>query len=784
MKLSELSAGQSCRIEKVGGEGVLRQHFLDMGIIPGHFITFMKAAPMGDPLEFTISGYEITLRKNEAAQIEVSDVGVEIPPIVQPDLSRRSKHPGYGQSGIYHSKKDEKPLPEGTIISFALLGQQNCGKTTLFNALTGSNQHVGNFPGVTVDSKEGMIRDYKDTSIVDLPGIYSMSPYSAEELVSRNYVLDNKPRGIINIVDGTNIERNLYLTLQIMELGKPMVLAVNMMDELHNNSGEILVNEMEEMLGIPVVPISAATGEGVHELMEHAYHVAKYQEYPEKIDYCDENDNNGAIHRALHAIMHLIEDHAKASDVPVRFAASKLAEGDDNILARLNLDDNEKEMLEHIIIQMENESGLDRAAAIAAMRYDFIKKVCEKSVIRPKESKEHLRSAKIDKVLTGKYTAIPCFVLIMALIFYLTFGAIGPVLQGLLEKGIGALSAAVDRVMTASEVNRSIHSLVIDGIFNGVGSVVSFLPIIVILFLFLSLLEDSGYLARVAFVMDKPLRKLGLSGKSIVPLLIGFGCSVPAIMSTRTLSSERDRKMTILLTPFMSCPAKLPIYVFFTAAFFPKYAGLIMVCLYLLGILMAVIMSSIYKKTIFKGHASPFVMELPNYRLPGFRNTMFLLWEKAKDFLSKAFTVILLATIVVWFLESFDLHLNAVHDSKDSILAMISGLIAPLFAPMGMGDWRFVTALISGFIAKESVVSTLKVLFGEGNTILSVMGSASAMAMLVFSLLYTPCAASIAAVRREMGRKWSLGVVLIQCFIAWIAALLVYLVFTGIQNLI
>ena len=776
MNLSELKAGQSCEIKSVNGEGVLRQHFLDMGIIPGHNITFMKAAPMGDPLEFTISGYEITLRKDEATRIEVTNVGVEIPPIPQPDISRRAKHPGYGQNGIYHSKKDENPLPEGTIISFALLGQQNCGKTTLFNALTGSNQHVGNFPGVTVDRKEGSIRGYSDTTIVDLPGIYSMSPYSAEEIVSRNYVLDDKPRGIINCVDGTNIERNLYLTLQAMELGKPMVLAVNMMDELHNNSGEILVNEMEEMLGIPVVPISAAKGEGIEELMDHAYHVAKYQEYPEKIDYCDEKDNGGAIHRALHAIMHLIDDHAKKYDIPVRFAAAKLAEGDEDLLERLKLDQNEKEMLEHIIIQMENESGLDRAAAIASMRYDFIRKVCEKSVIRPKESKEHIRSAKIDKLLTGKYTAIPCFVLIMAAIFFLTFNVIGAGLQNLMTRGISALGGQIDTVMTNAGVNKTLHSLVIDGIFGGVGNVLSFLPIIVVLFLFLSLLEDSGYLARVAFVMDKPLRKLGLSGKSIVPLLVGFGCSVPAVMATRTLSSERDRKMTILLTPFMSCPAKLPIYAFFAAAFFPKTAGLITIGLYILGILMGILMSYIYRKTLFKGNASPFVMELPNYRMPGFRNTMFLLWEKAKDFLSKAFTVILLATIIVWFLETFDFGFNVVSDSATSMLATVSGIIAPIFAPIGLGDWRLVTSMISGFIAKESVVSTLSVLMGDGLLVTGIMTSAQAASMLVFSLLYTPCVAAISAIRRELGRKWAVGVVVIQCLIAYVAALAVYLI--------
>lgn len=711
MTLKDLEIGKSAVITSVGGKGALRQHFLDMGMIPGAEVTVVKFAPMGDPMELQVHGYELTLRLAEAEQIEIEQI---------PRRSRSHKgieslsdaeHPGLGEEGKYHSKKDEHPLPEGTTLTYALVGNQNCGKTTLFNKLTGSNQHVGNFPGVTVDRKTGSIKGHPNTEITDLPGIYSMSPYSSEEIVSRNFVLDEKPSAIINIVDATNIERNLYLTMQLLEMDIPMVVALNMMDEVLGNQGSIDVNMMEALLGVPVIPISAAKNEGVDELVNHALHIAKYQEHPLRQDFCDKNDHDGAVHRCIHAVMHLIEDHAALADIPSRFAATKAIEGDPLIMEKLKLDTNETEMLEHIVQQMETERQIDRSAAIADMRFDFIERLCEQTVVKPKESKERIRSEKIDRILTGKYTAIPCFIGIMALVFYLTFNVIGAWLQGILEIGIDKISALTDAALTAANVNSAMHSLVIDGIFTGVGSVLSFLPVIVTLFFFLSLMEDSGYIARVAFVMDKLLRKIGLSGRSIVPMLIGFGCTVPAVMATRTLTSERDRKMTILLTPFMSCTAKLPIYSFFVNAFFPKKGGLIMTGLYLLGIFVGILAALLYNGTLFKGEPVPFVMELPNYRLPGAKNVAQLLWEKAKDFLQRAFSVILLATMVVWFLQSFDLHLNLVKDSSDSILAMAAGLLVPIFKPLGLGDWRICTALISGFMAKESVVSTLEVLF-------------------------------------------------------------------------
>lgn len=780
MTLRDLPIGKTATILSVGGEGALRQHFLDMGLIPKGEVTMVKYAPMGDPMELRIHSYELTLRLADAEKIEITDVrdsqpaGMSKKPVLQ--SQRPIPHPGLGEGGKFHEKSTENPLPDTEILTFALAGNQNCGKTTLFNQLTGSSQHVGNFPGVTVDRKDGVIRGYSNTSVTDLPGIYSMSPYSSEELVTRSFLLDEHPKGIINIVDATNIERNLYLTMQLMELDIPMVLALNMMDEVRENGGSILVNQMEEMLGIPVIPISAAKNEGIDELVQHAVHVAKYQEQPKEMDLCDVNDDGGAVHRCLHAIMHLIEDHAKAARIPVRFAASKLAEGDPLIMSSLNLDTNEKEMLEHIIQQMETERGLDRAAAIAHMRFDFIEKICDSSVIKPRESKEHLRSVKMDKILTGKYTAIPCFAGIMGLVFYLTFGVIGSFLSDLLDSGITAFSTLVDHSLIQWNVNPVIHSLVMDGIFNGVGSVLSFLPVIVTLFFFLSLLEDSGYMARVAFVMDKLLRKIGLSGRSIVPMLVGFGCTVPGVMASRTLPSERDRKMTILLTPFMSCSAKLPIYAFFTAAFFPGNGALVMVALYFGGIIIGILMALIFRSTLFKGEAVPFVMELPNYRMPGAKNVGHLLWDKAKDFLQRAFTVIFMATLVIWFLQTFDLHLNIVTDSKDSILAMISGLAAPLMHPMGLGDWRITTALITGFLAKESVVSTLSILFGKTSTLVSSITPLSAASLLVFCLLYTPCIAAIASIKRELGGKWALAVVLLQCAIAWIAAYVVYLV--------
>ena len=776
--LKDLELGQTAVITAVGGEGSLRQHFLDMGVIPGAEVTLMKFAPMGDPMELRIHGYELTLRLADGEKVTVSPLPKGKPRQQAPWLPAHAPdnqaHPGLGEGGKYHVKADENPLPPGTQLTFALAGNQNCGKTTLFNQLTGANQHVGNFPGVTVDQKSGAIRGHSDTLVTDLPGIYSLSPYTSEEIVSRQFILHEHPTGIINIVDATNIERNLYLTMQLMELDVPMVLALNMMDEVRGNGGSIRINRMEELLGIPVVPITASKNEGVAELVDHALHVAQYQERPGRTDFCDKDDHNGAVHRCLHGIMHLVEDHAKAAGIPLRFAASKLVEGDPLILESLHLSQNEKEMLEHIICQMEEERGLDRAAAIADMRFAFIQKLCQQTVVRPRESKEHERSRKIDTFLTGKYTAIPAFVGIMALVFFLTFNVIGAWLQGLLETAIGWLTAGVDAALTAWHINDVLHSLVIDGIFNGVGSVLSFVPIIVTLFFFLSLLEDSGYMARVAFVMDKLLRKIGLSGRSIVPMLIGFGCTVPGVMASRTLPSERDRKMTILLTPFMSCSAKLPIYGFFTAVFFPGHGGLIMVLLYFLGILIGILMALLSKSTMFKGEAVPIVMELPNYSMPGAKNVAHLLWDKAKDFLQRAFTVIFIATIVVWFLQTFDLHLNIVSDSQESILAMVAGVLTPLFAPLGFGDWRVSTALIAGFMAKESVVSTLSVLFGSTGAMVAVLSPLAAAALLVFCLLYTPCVAAIAAIKRELGLKWAVGVVVGQCVIAWLAALVVH----------
>ena len=745
-----------------------------MGVIPGAEVTVVKFAPMGDPMELQIHCYELTLRLADAKQIEVEPIDSRSRRHESAKGVNNTVHPGLGEDGKYHVKADENPLPDSQILTYALVGNQNCGKTTLFNQLTGSNQHVGNFPGVTVDRKDGPIKGYKNTLVTDLPGIYSMSPYSNEEIVSRNFVLDDKPEAIINIVDATNIERNLYLTMQLLEMNIPMVVALNMMDEVTGNGGTIDVNGMESMLGVPVVPISAAKNEGVDELIKHAIHIAKYQERPGRQDFCDENDFGGAVHRCIHSIAHLIEDHAETAGIPVRFAASKLIEGDSLILEKLNLDKNEIETLEHVVIQMEKERGLDRSAAIADMRFSFIEKVCEKTVVKPKESKERLRSEKIDRILTGKYTAIPCFIAIMAAVFILTFNVIGAGLQKLLEMGIDALMGAVDKGLSAAGVNSALHSLVIDGIFAGVGSVLSFLPIIVTLFFFLSLMEDSGYIARVAFFMDKLLRKIGLSGRSIVPLLIGFGCTVPAVMSTRTLPSERDRKMTILLTPFMSCTAKLPIYAFFVSAFFPGKGGIVMTGLYFLGIAVGILVAFIFKKTLFKGEAVPFVMELPNYRLPGIKNVAQLLWEKAKDFLQRAFTIILIATMVVWFLQSFNWHFNMVSDSSESILASVAGFIAPVFAPLGLGDWRVVTSLISGFMAKESVVSTLEILFGS--SVSTAFTTLSAVSLLVFSLLYTPCVAAISSIRRELGHKWAVLVVVWQCAIAWIAAFLVRMI--------
>ena len=772
MTLKELQIGKSAIVNTVGGSGALRQHFLDMGLIPGAEVTLIKLAPMGDPMELRIHGYELTLRLDDAAQIGITPTE-KAPAVHAPVDDKMVNHPGLGEGGKYHIKKGENPLPEGKTLTFALAGNQNCGKTTLFNQLTGSNQHVGNFPGVTVDRKSGAIKGHPETEVTDLPGIYSMSPYSSEEIVTRQFIIGEKPTGIINIVDATNIERNLYLTMQLMELDTPMVLALNMMDEVRGNGGTVRINKMEAMLGIPVIPISAAKNEGVDELVDHAVHVAKYQERPGRMDFCSEDDHGGAVHRCIHGIIHLIEDHARAAGIPVRFAATKLVEGDARIEEALKLDQNEKEMIEHIIVQMEQERGLDRAAAIADMRFSFIQELVAQTVVKPHESKEQMRSNKIDKFLTGKYTAIPAFVAIMALVFFLTFNVIGLFFQNLMEMGIDALTGIVDTALTNWNVNAAVHSLIIDGVFSGVGSVLSFLPIIVVLFFFLSMLEDTGYMARVAFVMDKLLRRIGLSGRSIVPMLIGFGCTVPGVMASRTLPSERDRKMTILLTPFMSCSAKLPIYSLFAAAFFPQYAGLVMVLLYFGGIAVGVLAALLLKSTVFKGEAVPFVMELPNYRLPGLKNVAQLLWEKARDFLQKAFTVIFAATIVIWFLQNFDLRLSLTADPQASILARIAGDIAPLFAPLGFADWRVSTALITGFMAKESVVSTLIILFGSEAALAAALTPAQAAPLLVFCLLYTPCIAAVAAVKRELGNKWAVIMVVNQCAVAWICALLV-----------
>ncbi len=778
MTLKELEIGKTAVVTVVGGEGSLRQHFLDMGVLPGTEVTLVKYAPMGDPMELWLHGYELTLRLEDAARIEIDEESIlEARAAQETEGSRARKrtreHPGLGEGGRYHVKADENPLPKDAVLAFALAGNQNCGKTTLFNQLTGSNQHVGNFPGVTVDRKSGAIKGHPNTLVTDLPGIYSMSPYSSEEIVTRQFIIQDKPTGIINIVDATNIERNLYLTMQLMELDVPMVLALNMMDEVRGNGGAIHINELEEMLGIPVVPISAAKNEGIDELISHALHIAQYQERPGRIDFCDKDENGGAVHRCLHGIMELIEDHAARAGIPLRFAAGKLTEGDDLVRDALKLSQNEEDMIEHIICQMEEERGLDRAAAIADMRFSFIMKLAKQTVIKPRESREHERSRKIDKILTGRYTAIPSFIGIMALVFWLTFNVIGAWLQEVLEQGITWLTGIVDSALKAADVNAVLQSLVIEGIFNGVGSVLSFLPIIVTLFFFLSMLEDSGYMARVAFVMDKLLRKIGLSGRSIVPMLIGFGCTVPGVMASRTLPSERDRKMTIILTPFMSCTAKLPIYGFFANAFFKEQAGFVMVALYFTGILVGILTALVSKGTVFKGEAVPFVMELPNYRMPGAKNVAQLLWDKAKDFLQRAFTVIFIATIVIWFLQTFDLRLNIVQDSKDSILAVVAGACAPLFAPLGFGDWRISTSLIAGFMAKESVVSTLSVLFGGTESLMAVLTPLSAASLLVFCLLYTPCVAAVASIKRELGGKWAACVVLGQCVIAWVCAFFV-----------
>lgn len=770
MKLSELQIGDTATILSVGGKGALRQHFLDMGLIQGTEVTVVKYAPMGDPVELRIHGYELSIRLADAENIEISEAH-KPKKSENTELRVEKHHPGYGEGGKFHDRKEENPLPDDVTLTFALVGNQNCGKTTLFNQLTGSKQHVGNFPGVTVDRKDGVIRGYDNTLLTDLPGIYSMSPYSSEEIVTREFVIREKPKGIINIVDATNIERNLYLTMQLLELGFPMVVALNMMDELRENDGSVMVNEMEEALGVPVIPISAVKGEGIEELVRHAVHVAKYQERPMDTDFCKKEEG---IHRGLHAVMHLIEDHAQMTGIPVRFAASKILEGDAKILEQLELTENEQNLLTDIARQTEEETGMDRAAAVAQMRFDYIESVCSETVIKPRESKERLRSRKIDRFLTGKYTGIPAFIGIMGLVFWLTFNVIGAFLQGVLESGIEELTGMADQAMTAANVNHVVHSLVIDGIFNGVGGVLSFLPIIVTLFFFLSMLEDSGYMARVAFIMDKLLRKLGLSGRSIVPMLVGFGCTVPGVMASRTLPSERDRKMTILLTPFMSCTAKLPIYAFFTAAFFPVRGALVMIALYVFGIVMGIVMALIFKKTTFKGEAVPFVMELPNYRLPGAKNVLHLLWDKAKDFLQRAFTVIFLATILIWFLQNFDTGLNMVSDSQNSILALFAGALAPIFVPTGFGDWRIVTALISGFMAKESVVSSLTVLFGSTEALQSTLTAVGAGSLLVFCLLYTPCVAAIASVKRELGGKWATLMVIGQCVIAWLAAFAVY----------
>ncbi len=788
MTLDELKIGESAVILNVGGKGSLRQHFLDMGVIPGTCVTLMKYAPMGDPMQLRIHGYELTLRLADAKQIEIEELEdpkayeKSVEDAVKEEVTEgknRPQHPGLGEGGIFHAKDDGNPLPKGSVLTFALAGNQNCGKTTLFNQLTGSNQHVGNFPGVTVDKKNGQIKGQHDTLVTDLPGIYSLSPYTSEEIVSRRFILDEHPTAIINIVDATNIERNLYLTLQLMELNEPIVLALNMMDEVRGNGGTVKINEMEALLGIPVVPISASKNEGVDELIRHAIHVAKYQEKPVVTDFCGKDHKGGAVHRALHGIMQLIEDHAELAGIPLRFAASKIIEGDSLVLEELKLTQNETEMIEHIIIQMEEESGMDGAAAIADMRYSFIRRVCRASVVKPAESKEHRRSSTIDELLTGKYTAIPIFICIMALVFWLTFNVIGAWLQDIFAVGVDRITDLTAMALSSANVNGVLYGLIIDGAFVGVGAVISFLPIILCLFFFLSMLEDSGYMARIAFVMDKLLRKIGLSGRSIVPMLIGFGCSVPAIMASRTLPSERDRKMTIMMTPFMSCTAKLPIYGFFCNMFFPDYAGIIMVGLYFLGIITGVLLALISKNTVFKGEAVPFVMELPNYRLPGIKNVLQLLWEKSKDFIQRAFTIIFLASIVVWALQTFDFSLNIVSDSKDSMLAVIAGGLSPLFIPQGFGDWRIVTALVAGFMAKESVVSTLTVLFG-GNAILTVLSNVSAASLLSFCLLYTPCVAAIASVRRELGRKWAIAMVILQCAVAWVVSLIVAIIGSAI----
>ena len=772
MTLKDMEIGSSCVITQVGGEGALRQHFLDMGVIPGAEVVVVKYAPLGDPIELDIHGYQLTLRLDDAAKIEVDRIDRKKEDAEKDKAANKSVHPGFGEGGKFHQKGSGDPLPEGTVLTFALVGNQNSGKTTLFNQLTGANQHVGNFPGVTVDRKDGVIKEHPNTLVTDLPGIYSMSPYSSEEIVSRNFVLEDKPKAIINIVDATNIQRNLYLTMQLLEMNVPMVVALNMMDEITTNGGTIDINEMEAALGVPVVPISAAKNQGIDELVEHAIHVAHYQERPVQKDYCDENDNGGAVHRCIHAVSHFIGDHAKRAGIPLGFCASKVIEGDELVISKLMLDEHEKEAIEHIVLQMEKERGLDRSAAIADMRYSFITKICDECVRKPKRSIESIRSEKLDRFLTGKWTAIPLFIIIMLLISWLTFNVIGGTLQGWLEAGIDALTGIVDAALTKVGVNEVLHGLIIDGVFEGVGSVLSFVPIIVTLFFFLSILEDSGYIARVAFVMDKLLRRIGLSGRSIVPMLIGFGCTVPAVMSTRTLPSERDRKMTILLTPFMSCTAKMPIYAFFVDAFFPEHKALILVGLYVLGILFSILIACVFKGTIFRGEAVPFVMELPNYRMPSARNVGQLLWEKAKDFLQRAFTVIFVATIVIWLLQSFDIHFNLVADQHDSILAMVAGFFVPVLQPVGLGDWRICTALISGFMAKESVVSTLKVLYEQDVT--TVMTSATAAGLLVFSLLYTPCVAAIASIQRELGKKWALAVVLWQCFVAWCATFVTY----------
>lgn len=776
--LKELKTGESAVIRAVGGEGALRQHFLDMGVIPGAEVTVVKFAPLGDPVELQIHGYELTLRLDDAAKIDVEKIDARANKHTRIEHIGISDHPGLGETGKYHDKATEHPLPDDAVLTYALVGNQNSGKTTLFNQLTGANQHVGNFPGVTVDRKDGVIKGHPNTLITDLPGIYSMSPYSSEEIVSRNFVLEDRPTAIINIVDATNIERNMYLTIQLLEMGIPMVVALNMMDEMTGNGGAIDINRMEDMLGVPVVPISAAKNHGVSELVDHAIHIAKYQERPKEQDFCSKDDHGGAIHRAIHSVEHIIEDHADRAFLPLRFASTKVIEGDPLVLEKLGLDDNELEMIEHTVLQMEKEGGMDRSAAIADMRFDFIERVCESTVKKPHESKERLRSERLDRVLTGKWTAIPCFIAIMAVVFVLTFNVIGAFLQGLLEQGVGALTTVVDNALTAGNANEVVHGLIVGGIFEGVGSVLSFLPIVVTMFFFLSIMEDSGYVARVAFFMDKLLRKIGLSGRSIVPMLIGFGCTVPAVMSTRTLPSRRDRMMTILLTPFMSCSAKIPIYGFFVAAFFPGKGGLIMTGLYVLGVIIAILAALFMKSTFFKGEAVPFVMELPNYRMPSAKNVLRLMWEKAKDFLTRAFSIILIATVIVWFLKSFDMHLTFTEDSSTSIMALAAGFIAPLFEPLGLADWRVVTSLISGFMAKESVVATMEILFKDG--ISQALDTASATALMVFSLLYTPCVAAIASIRRELGRGWALGVVIWQCAIAWVVALLFKIILTGI----